>query len=589
MSSALYGSDVIVELLRRLGIEYAVLNPGATFRGLQDSLVNFPSSLGEDCRPPELIQCLHEEISVAIAHGYAKASGKPMAVCLHNIVGLQHGSMGIFNAWCDRAPILLLGGGGPMDLTRRRPWIDWIHTALVQGNLVRDYVKWDDQPMSLASVPESLLRAHRVMLTDPPGPVYVCFDADLQEETIVDLPDLPNVNRYVPPQPPLPDEDALEELAERLVQSEYPVLVAEFLGREPDSISALVELSEALGAPVLDHGSRFNFPSNHPMDFTGAAGRVLPKADFILGLDTPDLYRALTTQDKATREVAFRPQDGCEIAHISIFDLSIRAWSTDYQRLPPVDLPLAGSAARAVIPLGKMVREKLENNPTRNKVAKDRFEKNQLERLEVRREWVSSAREDWTTIPISLPRLAGELWHFLKKEDWVLTNGTLFGWERKMWDFTAPHQTIGHSGGAGLGYGMGASIGAALAHRGSERLCVNLQADGDFLYTPSALWTAAHHEIPLLTVVVNNRTYYNSEEHALAMAGQRDRPTERAGIGTRIERPDVDFTLLARSFGIAAFGPVEDPDDLAPQLEKAIEIVKTEQRPALVDVITKVR
>ena len=589
MPSSLYGSDVIVELLRRLDIQYAAFNPGATFRGIHDSLVNFPAETETGNSVPEVIQCLHEEISVALAHGYAKAAGKPMAVCLHDIVGLQHGSMAIYNAWCDRAPILLLGGGGPMDLTRRRPWIDWIHTALVQGSLVRDYVKWDDQPANLASVPESLLRAYRVMLTDPPGPVYVCFDADIQEDAIDALPVLPDTDRYAPPPAPLPEEDRLEELAERLVQSDFPVLVAEFLGREPESVSALAELAEVLGAPVLDHGSRFNFPSNHPMDFTGAAGKVLPRADFVLALDTPDLFRALTTQDKATRESVFRLREGCRIAHISIFDLSIRAWSTDYQRLPPVDFPLGGSAARAVTPLVRMVREKLEKNAARREAARDRFGKVQAEGVEIRRGWVNAAREAWTETPIALPRLAGELWRFLKEEDWVLTNGTLFGWERRMWDFNAAHRIIGHSGAAGLGYGMGASIGAALAHRGSGRLCVNLQADGDLLYTPSALWTAVHHEVPLLTVVVNNRTYYNSEEHALAMAGQRDRPAGRAGIGTRIEHPSVNFPRLAESFGLAAFGPVEEPDELAQTLEKAIAIVKTEQRPAVVDVVTRAR
>ena len=589
MSAGLYGSDVIVELLRRLGIEYAAFNPGATFRGIHDSLVNFPAGMEAGNPVPEIIQCLHEEVSVALAHGYAKAAGRPMAACLHDIVGLQHGAMAIYNAWCDKAPILLLGATGPMDLTKRRPWIDWIHTALVQGSLVRDYVKWDDQPAGLAAVPESLLRAHRVARTDPPGPVYVCFDADLQEEGVEEMPPLPEPDRYLPPEPSVPPDEQLEELARRLVDAAFPVIAAEYVGREPDVVPALTELADLLGAPVLDHGSRFNFPSSHPMDFTGAAGDVLPGADLVLGLDIPDLFRALTVQDKATRESVFRLSPECRIAQISNFDLAIRSWSTDYHRLTPVDLPLAGSAARSLPSLFQKVRGLLEKDAGRRGAARDRFEKLKKKRLALRAGWEKEGRDSWDERPISLARLAGELWALLKDEDWVLTNGNLSGWERRLWSWISPRQFLGHSGGAGLGYGMGASLGIALAHRGSERLCVNLQADGDFLYTPSALWTAAHHDIPLLTVMVNNRSYYNSEEHALAMARHRDRPTSRAGIGTRLEEPAVDFARLAESYGLAGFGPVEDPAELAPVLDRAIQVVKKEKRLALVDVLTQAR
>ena len=589
MSAGLYGSDVIVELLRRLGIEYAALNPGATFRGIHDSLVNFPAGTETGNPVPEVIQCLHEEVSVALAHGYAKAAGRPMAAFLHDIVGLQHCAMAIYNAWCDKAPILLLGATGPMDLTKRRPWIDWLHTALVQGSLVRDYVKWDDQPAGLAAVPESLLRAHRVARTDPPGPVYVCFDADLQEEGVDEMPPLPDPGRYLPPAPSVPPDEQLEELARQLVDAAFPVIAAEYVGREPDAIPALTELADLLGAPVLDHGSRFNFPSTHPMDFTGAAGEVLPGADLVLGLDIPDLFRALTVQDKTTRESVFRLSPGCRIAQISNFDLAIPSWSTDYHRLTPVDLPLAGSAARSLPPLVQRVRGRLEKDADRRGAARDRFEKLKKKRLALRAGWEKEARDSWDERPISLARLAGELWAFLKDEDWVLTNGQLYGWERRLWSWTSPRQFLGHSGGAGLGYGMGASLGVALAHRGSERLCVNLQADGDFLYTPSALWTAAHHDIPLLTVMVNNRSYYNSEEHALAMARHRDRPTSRAGIGTRLDEPAVDFARLTESYGLAGFGPVEDPAELAPVLDRAIQVVKKEKRLALVDVVTQAR
>ena len=191
-----YGSDVVVDLMKAFDIEYAAFNPGATFRGIHDSIVNYGGNY-----KPEVIFCNHEEISVALAHGYAKAKGKPMIAIVHNMVGLQHASMAIFNAYIDRVPILVLGGTGPMNTKRRRPRIDWIHTALVQGNQVRDYVKWDDQPYSLVDVPDSFIRGYRIATTDPMAPIYINYDADLQEDAITSLVEVPDVSRYAPPAP----------------------------------------------------------------------------------------------------------------------------------------------------------------------------------------------------------------------------------------------------------------------------------------------------------------------------------------------------------------------------------------------------
>jgi acetolactate synthase-1/2/3 large subunit len=202
----------VAELLEHLGIEYVAFSPGATFRGLHDSLVNVGG--------PGIIECLHEEISVAITHGYAKATGRPLAVALHDVVGLQHAAMAIFNAWCDRVPILLLGATGPMDATRRRPWIDWIHTANVQGQLVRDYVKWDDQPGSLAAIPESIVQGLKLATTEPTGPVYICMDVDHQEQ--VWPPDLPQpqLERFAPYGRPAPEAAAIDTIARWLVEAE---------------------------------------------------------------------------------------------------------------------------------------------------------------------------------------------------------------------------------------------------------------------------------------------------------------------------------------------------------------------------------
>ena len=577
--SAAYGSDLIVDVLRDLGIEYAALNPGATFRGLHDSLVNYGGN-----ERPGIIQCCHEEIAVAVAHGYAKAAGKPMAAVVHNVVGLQHASMAIFNAWCDRAPMLVLGGTGPMAVEKRRPWIDWIHTALVQGNQVRDYVKWDDQPASLASIPEALIRGYRIAVTEPQGPVYVCFDAELQEMAIAEELRVPDVARFAPPSPPQAGASALDRAAALLRAAERPVIIAQYLGRNPAAVGALVQLAERLAAPVIDlfeHG-RFNFPSTHPLDLTGAEKELLASADVVLALDVLDLHGALARADRLTRRSEPILPGSAQVIHITLSDLGVRSWVTSYQRLAPTDVPILADTAVALPALLARL-EGVADSPAR----RARLEQLRVKHDALRREARTKCEESWNDRPIAPSRLASEVWEALRGEDWVLANGTLDGWARTLWEWTRPDQFLGYSGGAGLGYSAGASIGVALAHRGTGKVCVDLQPDGDLLYTPSAIWTAAHHRIPLLFVVCNNRSYFNDENHQALVAQARKRPVENRVVGIRIEDPAVNFADLARGFGAHGEGPVEDPALIAPALQRAHRVVTEEQRPAVVDVVIR--
>ena len=572
-----YGSDLIVDVLRALDIEYAALNPGATFRGLHDSLVNY----GGNTRPG-IIQCCHEEIAVAIAHGYAKAAGKPMAAILHNVVGLQHGSMAIFNAWCDRAPVLLLGGTGPMAVEKRRPWIDWIHTALVQGQAVRDYVKWDDQPASLPSIPEAIVRGYRIAMTEPQGPVYLCFDAELQEMPLEERIPVPDVDRFAPPSPIAADPAALDRAATLLRNAERPVIVADYLGRTPAAVPALVRLAELLAAPVIDLGGRFNFPSTHPLDLTAAAAELLPTADVVLALDVIDLHGALARTDRLTRKSEPIVRESARIVHITLSELGIRSWVTGYQRLVPVDLPILADTALALPALVA----RLDGLAAESGRRRTRLDELRAKHDAVRRAVRARCEASWDDRPIAPSRLTAEVWEALRGEDWVLAGGA-DAWVRDLWEWTQPHQYLGHSGGAGLGYCAGASIGAALAHQGSEKVCVDLQADGDLLYTPSAIWTAAHHRIPLLFVMYNNRSYFNDEHHQALVAKARQRSVENRVVGIRIEDPPVDFAGMARAFGAHGEGPIEDPSLIGPAVRRALRAVKDERRPALVDVVIR--
>lgn len=580
-----YGSDVVVEMLQRLDIPYVAFNPGSSFRGLHDSLVNYGDN------HPEVIQVCHEEIAVALAHGYAKAAGRPMAVALHNIVGLQHASMAIFNAFCDRVPILLLGGTGPVDVNKRRPWIDWTHTALVQGNQVRDYVKWDDQPATVGSIPESLLRAYRTALAPPQGPVYVCFDVDLQEAPIAQPLELPEVARYPLANPGSLGAQDLENLARGFLTARRPAIVADLVGREPAAFQALLKLVDLAPAPVLDPMERaasLSFPTQHPLFLGGANAEVLAEADFVLALEVEDLYGQLFSVASRSGGHQRRYQEGARIIHLGVKELQHSSWAALYERLQPdctsytvpvgVALPQLVAECRRLLGKGEVL------NPEREAWNQRWRERHQ----ELRRAWQEEASRRAGEVPLAPPWVADQVYRSLKGHDWVLANGTMHGWVWRLWEFQGCDQYLGRSGGGGLGYGIGASLGAALAYRGSGRVVVDLQEDGDFLYCPAALWTAAHYRLPLLVVIYNNRTYFNSENHQMIVARARGRDVGRAGLGTWIRDPEVDYAALARSFGVQGFGPVERPEDLGPALAQALAVVQG-GRPALVDVVTQNR
>jgi acetolactate synthase I/II/III large subunit len=578
-----YGSDLVVDLLRTVGIEYVALNPGATYRGLHDSLVNYGGN-----RAPELVLTTHEEIAVAMAHGYAKARGAPMAAVVHDIVGLQHASMAIFNAFCDRAPVLVLGATGPMDATRRRPWIDWIHTALVQGTQVRDYVKLDDQPASVAALPEAFLRAWRVARTEPMGPVYLCLDAGLQEQALDRPIVLPDAGRFQPAAGPHADPRALDEAAGRLAEARSPVIVVESLGRRPEATGPLCRLAELLAAPLVDLAAesqgRPSVPADHPLDMTDARDEAIRDADVVLGLDVSSFLTALGETDRTTREVRLL-NERTHIIAISLDDYAFRSWAHTFQSLAPVDLPIAADAGLVLPALVAAVEERLK----RDRGAADRLAR--ANRIGARHAALRAEARDVVTLersarPLAPSVLAAEVWDVIKGEDWALANGTGKGWARRLWDWR-PERSYGGSGGAGLGYGLPAALGVALAHRGSGKVCVNLQADGDLLYVVSALYTAAHHRLPLLTVMFNNRTYGNDEAHQEAVAKARGRPIEQKVVGIRIDDPAPDFARLAQGFGVWAEGPIDTADAVGPALRRALRVVKDEGRPALVDVITR--
>jgi acetolactate synthase I/II/III large subunit len=574
-----WASDVIVDMLHRYELPYAALNPGASYRGLHDSIVNYGGDM------PRMMLCQHEETAVQIAHGYAKASGTPMVAILHNLVGLLHANLAIYYAYLDRAPVFIIGATGPMDETKRRPYIDWTHTAHVQGQAVRDYTKWDYQPATIDGVPESFARAYGVMMTEPRGPVYLCYDAGLQEAPLDHDVPLPPVDAVKVPSPIAADSDALARAADLLVKAERPVILAEYVGRDPAGFDSLIKLAETVSAPVFDINRRLNFPNRHPLNMSMVKD-VFRDADLILCLDTRDWEKPTTELVSTTRTITSLVPSTCKWVDIGFGDLELSSWSMDYQRLLHADVRVLADTTTAIPVLTNLCAQRLAGNSELKTRNENRYASIKVRHETARAKWAQEAQADWDASPIPLPRLASEVWTAIKDEDWVLTAGTLEDWTRKLWDFDKPYRHPGKS--LGTSTQIGISLGVALAHRGIGRLVVDLQPDGDLMFDAGALWVAAKHKIPMLVVMYNNRAYYNDWEHQIRMARQRGTPVERAHIGMDLSGPDPDFAGLARAMGWYAEGPIDQGKDVAPALRRAIEKVKAGQ-PALIDTITQKR
>ena len=577
------GSDFMVDVLKSLGFEYVAANPGSSFRGLHESIINYGGN-----KAPEMITCMHEESAVAMAHGYFKAEGKPMLVAAHGTVGLQHASMALYNAWCDRVPVYMVIGNYN-DAAVRRP-AEWYHGVQDAALMVRDFTKWDDTPWSLTHFAESAVRAYNVAVTPPMAPVLLVLDGIMQEQG-VDVGKLPAVPKTPIPSAPQGDSASVEQAARMLVAAESPMLVVDRLARTANGMKLLVELAELVGAGVVDQTSRMNFPTRHPLNQSLRAAAAIGDADLVVGLEVADFWASVNTlRDQLHRSTEARTKPGAKMITITTGDLYVRANYQDFRRLQDVDLAIAADGEATLPSLIEAVKRLATAD--RKRAFQERATKlADLSRVASDRTRVNASYA-WNASPVSTARLSAELWAQIKNEDWSLVSSyytsDLGGWPRRLWNFDKPYQWLGHAGGGGIGYGAPASVGGALANKKHGRLSVAIQTDGDLMYAPGVLWTAAHHRIPLLSVMNNNRAYHMELMHVQRMCNARNRSVDRGAIGSQITDPNIDYAKMAVSMGVYAEGPIDNPADLGPALKRAIAVVKRGE-PALVDVVTQVR
>jgi acetolactate synthase-1/2/3 large subunit len=574
------GSDYMADVIRSLGIEHVACNPGTSFRGLQESLVNY---LKIDWHT-----CTHEEASVAMANGYAKIEGKPLLTLAHGTVGLQHASMALYNAWCDRAPVYMMVGN-TVDASKRAPGGEWVHSVQDAGATVRDFVKWDDQPASLTHFGESAVRAYKIAMTPPMAPVLLVLDTEMQEGPIPEheklvIPKLPRTA------PVVGDPGAVTECAQLLVDASNPVLVADRCARTQAGIDRLVELAEVLQCAVVDLGGRMNFPSRHGLNQSDRARAVIGQADVIVGLELENFWGATHAfHDNIERysETVIKP--GTKPVSVGATHLYIKANYQDFQRYTDIDLVIPGDAEATLPYLIEAVKHRL---PADRKAAlAARGEK----LSEAHRQAIARLKHDalyaWDASPIATSRLSAELWEAIREEDWSIggiSSNNRPQWAQRLWDMKKHYHHTGPAGGGGIGYGAPAAAGAAIANKKHGRITLTIQGDGDLMYSPGVLWTCAQSRLPVLYVMHNNRSYHQELMGLQRMANRRQRGIERTGIGVNLEDPSIDYATMAKGLGVASLGPLSDPKDLGPALKKAVAIVKAGE-PALVDVVSQGR
>jgi acetolactate synthase I/II/III large subunit len=577
------GGDFMVDVLKTLDLDYCAISPASMFRGVQEAIVNYGKNV-----KPELLTCTHEEIAASMAQGYAKMENKPMAVMTHGTVGLQHAAMALYNSFCDRVPIYLMVGN-IIDAEKRAPGGDWVHSAQDPASLVRDFVKWDDQPTSLQHFAESAVRAYKIATTPPMAPVMLSLDTELQENPISDVESLhiPKLAKVAPPQG---DSGAIKETGKLLAAAENPVLIVDRMVRTQAGMDGLVELAELLQCPVVDQAGRMNFPSRHPLNHSFRRNAVVSQADVIVGIELNDYWGVLHSyNDRIVRKGQGRAlyKPGTKLVSLGVRDLFTKANYQEFQRYAEVDIAIGGDGEASLPALIDAVKRAIDAG--RKSAYEARGKKLAAAKLQQVAQFKSDATIGWDASPVTMGRLCAELYAQIHQADWSLVgNGIRNFWPHRLWNFDKAHRWNGASGGGGVGYNAPASLGAALANKAYGRLTVTINGDGDLMFTPGTLWTAAHHRIPILYVVHNNRAYHQEYMYVQAMANRRARGIENAHIGTTLRDPNIDYAALAKSLGVHGEGPITDPNDLAPALSRALALVRNGE-PALVDVVTEPR
>ena len=558
------GAEAFVELLNANGVEYLFLNPGTDTFPVQEAISKF-KALGKPA--PQVILCLHESVAMAAAHGYFAVTGRPQVVLVHVDLGTLQVGGALHNAQRGRIGVVLCAGRAPSTIDQnvrgeRSAGIHWIQEQADQGGIVRNYVKWEYELRSNASIHQVVQRAFQMASTEPCGPVYLTLPRELLMEKIKSVV-VPDVARHAAVTTPQADLDTLAEVADILLKAESPLIVAGDTGRHPEAVATLVELAETLGARVMPDNIRMSFPNTHPLCASGFGQPYLKDADAVLLIDRDIPYIPRQT----------KPRPDAKIIHISIdpIKLDIPLW------VFPGDLFIHADSRKALPALTEILRKKI--TPPQRVRLNDRFRKIEAENKQGREQQHAASAAKATQKPISAQWL-GHCLGEIVDEDMILVHEMAGAAEIER---TKPGTVFG-SGGSSLGFGLGGALGVKLAS--PDKTVVSLMGDGCFVFgCPIAtLWAASVYKAPFLSVIFNNQQYH-APKGGLGIRGNygKDSYSEKTGVWEGIDIvPSPDYALIAQA--CSGWGQkVEDPAELLPALKKGLEQVRR-GKPVVIDV-----
>ena len=565
------GAEAFLAQMKALGsVRYMFANTGTDHGPLIEAMAK---TAKEDPRDIQPIVVPHEQAAVSMAHGYYAVTQKPQMVLVHTLPGTANALGGIINAASCNVPLFLVAGRTPITEGELRAGksqnIHWRQESRDQGNIVREFVKWDYEIRTNQNLPAVVARAYKIAMSEPRGPVYMTLPREWLFETMEST-QLLSPESLSPASKMQADQLSLEKAAEWLIACESPLIVTKYLGRNPETVQDLVELAELLAIPVVQQLTYVNFPTDHPLNLGTQTTKYVRNSDLLFFIDTDVPW------EPPNRNVL---RDGVKIIHLERDPMftAIPGWGF------PADLPITGCSEVSLPVLTEIIRTKLAAAGT-SRTIEERRKKTEAEHREMVREMDASAeavKNQKPINPIWLSRCIGEA----MDDKTIIANETITSRLAESIHLNRPGSMFNTPLAGHLGWGLGAAIGMKLG--APEATVIAAEGDGSYMFcAPTAChFTAQKYRIPFLTVVYNNQVWNASLNAARGLYPDGVAARTRNFPGTDLS-PSPNFELTAQACGAYA-ACVEEPGEIPDAIAKALKVVKEEGRQALLNVICR--
>jgi acetolactate synthase-1/2/3 large subunit len=558
-------AEAYLELMASRRVEYFFGNAGTDFAPIVEA---YARRAAQGQILPRPVTVPHETPAVAMAHGYAMVTGRPQLVMVHVTVGTANALGGVINAARANAPILFSAGRTPLTEGAlpgaRNRQIHWAQESFDQGSMVREYVKWDYE-LRMGSQLETVVdRALAIATSEPAGPVYLTLPREVLAERMTDF-EYSETPRLAANGPTVADPASVQRAAEMLAAAKNPLIIVKSSGRDPEAVKPLQALAEALAIPVVDqYHTHVNFPQDHPLHVGYESTPYVESADVIVVIETDaPWFPKLKAPQPETSII--------QIGHDPIFSrYPIRGFA--------VDLSLAGAPRLTLAALAEAAK-RAGADPAAVAARRARWE---AEHRRLREAWAARAHAVRNDRPIDMAWVSRCIGDVIDARTLVVNEYDL---DATQTTFRTPGTYFGSSPAAGLGWGLGAALGAKLAAPDHTVICA--VGDGAYIFgAPTAAhWVSRAYNLPVLWVIFNNRAWNAVKRSVQAHAPQGWAVRTGTMLLSDLD-PAPDYELICQASG--GHGErVEDPAALPDALARALTIIREERRQVLLNVICK--